>query len=856
MCSAHCLPLLCHLQLVLPDRLAVDAARAVSAYLLQHSVPDKQLYSLHDAGRGAFRFAYEYAAQCSTLISIWQHEQKQATERVQKRWAEVQRKQQLAAQLRITEASLQQQISNLQPDITKLQVEQQSIQCQLSDVTSQLNNLHRHSVSYQTVKRPGLTSQQSQLQQQNATVNGKLRPLQQKQAALQSSLSSTRCQLKEAEAAPAAIIQPLPHDRRTALQWLFLLHTPAVLRCLSRCSFLAQQLLLPLPCSPTVATSIQLRGLATSLADHYNNHQRSSYHTVPLQYTAAKYPVSFWSESAPPNLQDVGPKHVDHITSAEVGVWYPDSLAPAMAWSGSGTAADRPLGLPSGLFNPFVQVSQQLIAENFTERLPASYSSLQWAMLQVGSRAATPAERGNQGIARQDDKPSWLSKPGYLALTSLRAYPLSQLQRLCCALREQVLPLGHPVVLTMVKQSVMQIGEVVQATAGNSSSSSSSQLIVSSGGSGTSSSGTVQLLWRTDWQQEGGSLAALGFELQQLASQLAEAPREHDAVLLLGQLAAYLADYSDVCKDAAKQFAEMTSRAANQLQPQVEAAAQQNQEKVAVQLQAKQSKARAVSLLCYGAGPLDAADVGRMLQLIVLVKHGDLFASTAAGSIAGELPALRVQCRQVMARRLPAVLAVLQEQPALLTAAVSGVLQRAPPKLQWQQLPGSSNSSSMMASFQAVGSDGHLYSINILDGTVLLDGVPPGRLPNDVLQHPLYHRTFGSCNFEVVVTQAGVRQTLRPINGRFYDFYWSSAKAAASSAGSGSSGRLLVIEELEQATGDRLQLLDVGEDGSCGTWGGQLPVMLQQLYSHWYHRWGQDAACSSNTVAGSNCQFT
>jgi hypothetical protein len=559
-----------------------------------------------------------------------------------------------------------------------------------------------------------------------------------------------------------------------------------MLRCLGHCSFLAQQLLLPLPCSSAVAAAIRLQGLPTSLTNHYNTFQVSSYHTVPHMYTAVKSPVSFWSASSPPQLQDVGPKHVDSITSAEVGVWYPDSLAPAMAWSGSGTAADSVMRLPAGLFNPFVQVDSQLLADNFTERLPASCSSLQWAMLQVGSRAATPAERGNQGIARQDEKPSWLTKPGYLALTSLRAYPLSQLQRLCVALREQLLPLGHPAVLTMVKQAVMQIGEVVQAGSISSSSSTSS----------------VRLLWRTDWQQDGGSLAALGFELQQLASQLAEAPREHDAVLLLGQLAAYLADYSNVCKDAARQFAEMTSRAADQLQPQVEEAAQQNQEQAAMQLQAKQCKARAVALLCYGAGLSDAADVGHMLQLIVLVKHGDLFASAAAGSVAAELPALRVQCRQVMARRLSAVIAVLREEPeaasrAMLTAAVSRVLQRAPPKLQWQQV---TDSSSSMASFQAVGSDCHLYSINILDGTVLLDGVPPGRLPSDVLQHPLYRRTFGSCNFEEVVTQAGVWQTLRTINGRFYDFYWSSL-AAAGDRGPGSAGRQLVIEEVEQATG-------------------------------------------------------
>ncbi|WIA08443.1 hypothetical protein OEZ85_007880 [Tetradesmus obliquus] len=542
-------------QLVLPDRLAVDAACTVSAYLLQQSNPERQLYSLHDGGKGTLSFAFDYAAQCEDLMEIWLHEQEQAQARVQARWVEVKRKQRMAVQLRKEEARLQLQIAELQPDIDKLQAEWQGINHQLKNTTAQLNRFGLSFVSPSDEKeRSRLQQQQAQLQHQETNVVNKLRRLQQRQSTLKAQLTSTETQRLKAEQAPAAIIQPLPQ-----------------------------------------ATDCALR--------------------------------------------------------ADVGVWYPDSLAPAVAWSGTGTAADRALQLPSGLFNPFVPVEQQQLAENFTEKLPATAgqtNSLQWAMLQVGSRAATPAERGNQGIASQDQKPSWLSKPGYLALTNLRSYPLSQLQRLCVALREQSLPLGHPVVLTMVKQAVMQIGELQQPAGG----------------------------------------------------------------------------------------------------------------------------------------------------------------------------------------------------AALLTAAVSGVLQRAPSDLQWHQVTGSSSSSSSMASFQAVSRDRHLYSVNILDGTVLLDGVPPGRLPSDVLQHPLYRRTFGSCNFEVSVTQAGVWQTLRPINGRLYDFHWSASGRA------GSAASQLVIEEVEAATGDRLQLLDVGEDGSC--WGAELPVMLQQLYSHWYHSAHAAAAtCASHAGAAS-----
>lgn len=653
--------------LVLSDRAAVDAARGVAAYLFQHNVPGRQLFSLADEGRATFSMACEFAAQCPHLMKIWKHEVQQAEQREDKRWVVVQQKQKLAAQLRQCQASLQKEIKDMLPEMTLLQSQLGDVQSQLDSVNSTLWGLPSRRFSE---RRKELSTQKSSLQHQKDTIQSQLSPLQSKKQALESDLHSVESKLAAEEKAPPPILQPLPKDSRRAWQWLFFLHMPPLLRCLGRCSFLVQQLLLPLPCTREVATAIQVDGMATSLVAHYNSHQQCKpYHTVARPYTGSDGCVQLQSAGKVPKPDNVGPKHVDAIASKQQGVWYPDDLAPAMAWSSTGTAADKALGFPSGFFNPFRSVSRQLLAENFTECIQPS--NLQWAMLQLGSRQATPAVQGNLGIACQDLKPAWLSKPGYLAFTSLRSYPLGQLQRLCVALREQSMPMGHPAVVTLVKQAVYQIGELVQAA----------------GSSNSSSADCMELLWRSDWGQESGTLAALCFELQQLAEKLQEAPREHDAVLLLGQLAAYLSDWNPSCKAIARQFADMTSRAAEQLQSLVEEAAQQNQEEAAMQLQAKQCKARALSLLCYGAGPLAAADVGHMLQLMVLVKHGDLFLSEAAvgKDTAAELQRLRVQCRQVMARRLPAVLAMLLQQQQLqvrgplLTAAVpecySGPLQ-------------------------------------------------------------------------------------------------------------------------------------------------------------------------------------
>jgi hypothetical protein len=38
------------------------------------------------------------------------------------------------------------------------------------------------------------------------------------------------------------------------------------------------------------------------------------------------------------------------------------------------------------------------------------------------------------------------------------------------------------------------------------------------------------------------------------------------------------------------------------------------------------------------------------------------------------------------------------------------------------------------------------------------------------------------------------------------------------------------------AANKQLELLDVGSDSLCSPWGGELPVRLQQMHSHWVCR--------------------
>ena len=279
--------------------------------------------------------------------------------------------------------------------------------------------------------------------------------------AARSAVEACEKQLKAAEQAPAPVIQPLPKIQSKALQWLFFLNMPPLFRKLSRASFLAQQQLLPTVDS-TFAKAITWPASGqfhTQPFNHYNSHQRCTYHT-PAQQRQACEPhghVLLRSSHKVPAPKDIGPSHVDYMSRGD-GVWYPDRLSLDVAWSGSGCQVES---WPSTYFNPFAAFKSQLTVLHFTEQLDSNSSAFQWAVPLFGSTSATSPDRGNLGIACQHLRPAErFSKPGWLDFTRLRAYPLRQLEQLACALHERTLPLADLAVATVLKSTLFHLGEL------------------------------------------------------------------------------------------------------------------------------------------------------------------------------------------------------------------------------------------------------------------------------------------------------------------------------------------------------------------------------------------------------------
>jgi hypothetical protein len=131
----------------------------------------------------------------------------------------------------------------------------------------------------------------------------------------------------------------------------------------------------------------------------------------------------------------------------------------------------------------------------------------------------------------------------------------------------------------------------------------------------------------------------------------------------------------------------------------------------------------------------------------------------------------------------------------MITSALQSVIPRCPAVLDWH--PWKPDNSSCTQCFEVSGNDGCFYSINLISGEVLINGLLPSCLPQSILAHPLYERTFGDSNFEVV-GKGDFFETRYPFFGRFYRF---------------SKGASLTIYEFSEDESEMLELLDVTTDG-------------------------------------------
>lgn len=152
------------------------------------------------------------------------------------------------------------------------------------------------------------------------------------------------------------------------------------------------------------------------------------------------------------------------------------------------------------------------------------------------------------------------------------------------------------------------------------------------------------------------------------------------------------------------------------------------------------------------------------------------------------------------------VLLVEEDMDVILTSAIQSIVNITDSQLSWTRI----NNSWCFES----GNCGTHYCVNILDGYFLINGIPPGRLPKDILSNSLYKRCFKERDFEVSNHQGLLRTKLFD-DHYYYEFGMNDGK--------------VIIRETDQRTGCVLELCDFTDD-IC--W-NDVPIRLIEMFSHW-----------------------
>ena len=380
-------------------------------------------------------------------------------------------------------------------------------------------------------------------------------------------------------------------------------------------------------------------------------------------------------------------------------------------------------------FNPFCDIPDAWRVDHFTERLPseAGRACLQWA---VATPSIIDSARENIVYAAQVERPDFLDrKQEYFAFANLRAYPLTQIRTLITALHDRSLPLVSGDVHTLLQMALFQLGEISDS----------------------------RLLWKTELFL-GRGFDALVLELQQLALEHAEKPRDAHAMRCIGFMAAYAAQWHQPACSICIGLAKASQKWSDELAAQFEGASL----KVEVNLRERQCMYSMYAIMCASSVlRLKDTEVGLntdaslaiaklVCSAMVTIRNGLVLAE---GVVKPKLASLMVEVEHAMAACAWDLKEAVDATLSICTHAVQKVLQHAPSDLEWARASRAASGQSSLSTHSGstldfcyvakhVDGDGteHMYCINIVNGIVLYDGEQPGRLPASITTHAKYKR--------------------------------------------------------------------------------------------------------------------
>ena len=630
-----------------------------------------------------------------------------------------------------------------------------------------------------------------------------------------------------AEKAPPAVVQPIAQDQRIALRTLFFLRMPDEFKYLSRVSVTCQRSLLPNDwvdrhTGKNIFSNFVVKEFSFDFRSHYNeHHQNTTYHRYVQVKCVDSNDICLCSYNEPPS--PIGPQHIDHISCKTQGIWYPDCMQLHFAWYGGPKIYDQNGSKP---YNPFFEFGEsilknEIVLSTFTPT--AQEEKLQWAFRQPGENYVK-SDRGNIAYSKQasENKPSSLSRNQFFHVCRLRSFPNVMIRHLVVAWKDRASPMDRKDIRSLIQLSLYQVGEMNLAAVRNTDRP---ELIFQ---------------WKYELFNEGFRNKFLYEVVEELCDDMFESPKSYKKLAVLGEAVKFIS-YWDVCSDKNKSSHKdsaiaktiglfssskrmvrergrvITTRIVNAfisfadiIENQI---SKSNTQKIPT-LRTKQAILLRHAYLVLSRRNPSTEEIKKLVELISVAKN--LCVDVNSENFV-ELQSLVVRCHNAACLMLTKIVKGCLNDGSILTYALQAVVSKCPVSLQWKQIEETTETCCFEALEQTKGT---LYHINVLTGTVLIDGLPPAMLPSSITNHLLYGAVFGhECNFEVVRESNWLRSR-KPAHGKYYWFYEDKGD--------------LYVKEEDEKTGCVLILMDNITSSSGWVTGIDLPPRLVSLYSHWF----------------------
>ena len=622
---------------------------------------------------------------------------------------------------------------------------------------------------------------------------------------------------------PSPVINPLPENEFYALPVIFDILMPEDLDRFARFSFKAQRMLFPRPPLMDNAAlgwvkweeekKYHKKEIKRTWSEHYSSVGGIS-RTMPLREIFL-FPVGF------DQPRQIGPTSVDSISSARQCVWFPN-FDSSICHEGE-----------VNFFTTSMSFSEMF----YTEPMPVQYSSsLNWAIA-FPKRAISPqmSTRGNEVYSKVSDRPDRFEKRAFVSFGSLRSFPNQQIRKISNALVDRLLPFDDDAVRVIMRQALFQVGDI-------------------------STGPDLDFCWSSD-AANASLFDLMNEDLLQFAEDIEPAPRQSETIVILTEIAAFISQWlgDKKSRDLVRTFASVAQTWANRDLAQ-EFTIGSDGTGICSDIFAKQCVLYGYALLAFSSTRnfKDVQDAALVCSLVVQFHNGFVFGyETSQDDLRKRLLALKAPCLHTMSRCIDGLVPFLLSHGSdTLTPALQLVFSDAPRDLCWSRVSiEAEECQGDSYCFEAVSSNGiDHYMINVLTGCVLKNAVPPGRLPNAVLNDPLYRRSFGSRDFRVGITgqNRDTYRTIHSVNGYYYEFVVkTSSKESVSSqqvivkevpAPDQPGVELILIDlmnndsdvdSMDDSDSSDIEMQSV-ENSLPHSWTSNLPLRLKTLYSHWY----------------------